>query len=338
MPNENKKVNCHICGRLIRSDTLTRHLRRKDHVNMEEEKERESIASHSDEEDTRHGERESVASHPDGEDTPTVDKKDTPQKYAWRDKGVKRRNHHFLLPRNIRAIIVGPSGVGKTCLTTYLLLQPGMLDYENLVVCGKSLHQMEYRIMRAAFSRGMSKHQVSKIFDAQDDLEQIGKDVEEFIQEYDGRCRGRINATFSDDISSIPDPSEHDPQSKNLLILDDCMLGPQSKCESYYTRGRHNQVCVFYLTQSYFRLPRQTIRENANFYIFFKQDAKNLSHIYQDHCAIDDGLDFCTFRDFCTSVWNGGKHCFVTIDTTRPSYCGKYRKNLDNFWVPPQTP
>ena len=70
MPNENKKVNCHICGRLIRSDTLSRHLRRKDHVNMEEqeeEKERESIASHSDEEDTREDEQSEPL--PDGEDT-----------------------------------------------------------------------------------------------------------------------------------------------------------------------------------------------------------------------------------------------------------------------------
>jgi DNA replication protein DnaC len=46
------------------------------------------------------------------------------EKYAWKDRGVEK-NHNFLLPRNIRAIIVGSSGAGKTCLTTYLLLHQG---------------------------------------------------------------------------------------------------------------------------------------------------------------------------------------------------------------------
>ena len=79
MSNKNKKVKCHICDHLIRSDNLKRHLMRQDHVNMEE-KERESIASDEEEdtredeqseplpdgEDTRHGEQsgESLASHP----------------------------------------------------------------------------------------------------------------------------------------------------------------------------------------------------------------------------------------------------------------------------------
>ena len=31
---------------------------------------------------------------------------------------------------------------------------------------------------------------------------------------------------------------------------------------------------VFYLSQNYFKLPRQTIRENANFICLFPQDLK----------------------------------------------------------------
>ena len=83
-------------------------------------------------------------------------------KYAWKDSGVNR-NHHFLLPRNIRAIVCGKSGVGKTCLVTYLLLEPDALDYNNLIICGKSLHQPEYKIMKVTFSRGWSKSQVNKL-------------------------------------------------------------------------------------------------------------------------------------------------------------------------------
>ena len=134
-------------------------------------------------------------------------------------------------------------------------------------------------------------------------------------------------------LSFIPDPAEHDPTQKNLLILDDIMLGPQNKAEAYYTRGRHNNFDVFYITQSYFRLPRQTVRENANFFIFFLQDKKNLVHIYNDHCA-SDGITLDRFCKFCTDVWNEDRHNFITIDTTQPVDCGKYRKNLSDFWSP----
>ena len=66
--------------------------------------------------------------------------------------------------------------------------------------------------------------------------------------------------------------------------------------------------------QNYFRLPRQTIRENTNFIILFPQDAKNLMHIHADHC--DDDMSLPEFKYYCRKVWNGANHNFVTIDIT----------------------
>jgi len=252
--------------------------------------------------------------------------------YTWKDKDVER-NHNFLLPKkSIRAIIVGKSGFGKSTLLNYLLLHPHMLDYDTLTVCGRSLHQPEYRIMRRAFAKGLSKNQVNELFKNQHQLDVDKEDPEEFIDSYDGPCKGGIDATFSDSVEDIPDPSEHDPMRKNLLVFDDVMLGPQNKCEAYYTRGRHNNVDVFYIAQSYFRLPRQTVRENASLFIFFKQDNTNLSHIYRDHCAVD-GIPFEVFKNFCADVWRGGRHNFVTLDLSRPAEGGKYRRNLNDYWV-----
>ena len=54
----------------------------------------------------------------------------------------------------------------------------------------------------------------------------------------------------------IPDPTKLDVAEKDLLVLDDCFLGPQRKAESYYTRGRHKNCDTFYISQNYFRLPR----------------------------------------------------------------------------------
>ena len=92
-----------------------------------------------------------------------------------------------------------------------------------------------------------------------------------------------MKANFYGDCVSIPDLSELNAEEKNLLILDDCFLGKQNKADAYYTRGRHSNCDTFYISQNYFRLPLQTIRENADLIILFPQDAKNLNHIHADH-------------------------------------------------------
>ena len=49
---------------------------------------------------------------------------------SWNDVHSKRYNIS-LLPRNIRGLIIGKSGCGKTNLLLNLLLRPGWLDYNN---------------------------------------------------------------------------------------------------------------------------------------------------------------------------------------------------------------
>ena len=57
---------------------------------------------------------------------------------AWNETQSKRFNNS-LFPRSIRGLIVGKSGCGKTTLLLNFLLRPGWLDYDNLMVFGKSL-------------------------------------------------------------------------------------------------------------------------------------------------------------------------------------------------------
>ena len=251
--------------------------------------------------------------------------------YSWCDDGAVKKNHSFQLPRDIRAIIVGKSGSGKTTLLNSLLLKPDALDYENLMICGKSLHQSSYKIMQLGFDKGLSKTQIGKIFIRKDDVMEDGG-PEKVIRDYSLTCKGGVDASFFDDVTMIPDPSEHDSSCKNLLVLDDIMLGPQNKVEAYFTRGRHSNVDVIYITQSYFRLPRQTIRENGNLFMFFPQDRKNLIHIFNDHCA-GDGIQFESFSNFCNDAWRESPHNFVTIDLSRTIDTGKYRKNLNYYWL-----
>ena len=246
-------------------------------------------------------------------------------------KTTTPRQNSPLLPNNIRGLIIGKSNCGKTTLIFNLLLQPDWLDYTHLYVFGKSLHQPEYQIIKKGFSEGLSKRQVSNIFVQQDVLYKANVSPLEAINQYNGTKEGGIVANFYNDCNNIPDPSTLNATEKNLLILDDCFLGKQNKAEAYYSRGRHNNCDTIYISQNYFRLPRQTIRENSNLIILFPQDAKNLNHIYADHCTNDISVD--EFKAFCKKVWSI-RHDFITIDLTSTSMNGKYRKNLDCFYLP----
>ena len=117
---------------------------------------------------------------------------------------------------------------------------------------------------------GLSKSQVANIFHNQEVLVKVQLSPLEAIEEYTGLERGSIKDNFYGDCMMIPDLSELDVVEKHLLILlDDCFLGLQNKAEAYYTRSRHNNCDTFYISQNYFSLPRQTIRENTNLIIMF---------------------------------------------------------------------
>ena len=245
--------------------------------------------------------------------------------FAW--KKEKTRHNSLLLPDNIRGLIVGSSNCGKTTLILNLLLNPGWLDYNHLFEFGKSLHQKEYQALRKGFEVGLLKEQVANIFNNQESIKSPIKVIDEYIS-MGGEAKGGIKAQFFDDCKQIPDPSALNDKEKNLMIFDDCILEKQNKAQSYYTKGHHSLRNCFYISQNYFKLDRQTIRENSNLIILFPQNPKSLAFIHSDHCG---EIPFQNFKDFCNQVWNE-KYNFVTLDLTNTER--KYRKNFDQFFNP----
>ena len=87
--------------------------------------------------------------------------------------------------------------------------------------------------------------------------------VEEIAKEI--RDKSDVVCNFYQSAEDVPDPRELSSEQKNLMVFYYLLIEKQNTCESYYVRGRHSNVDCFYLDQNYFMLPRQTIRENANF-------------------------------------------------------------------------
>ena len=175
------------------------------------------------------------------------------------------RSNHKLLPKNARGLIVGKSDCGKTTLLLNLLLNPGWLDYDKLFVFSKSLFQPEYVCVRKAMEYKLPKEAILWLFNNQRAIQESGLTARVGIEEM--KKKSNIECHFFDNSSEVPDPRELNPENKNVMVFDDLLLEKQNACEKYYARGRHSNVDCFYLSQNYFKLPRQTIRENCKFYL-----------------------------------------------------------------------
>lgn len=201
------------------------------------------------------------------------------------------RKHGLLLPNTIRCLICGPSNCGKTNIVISLLESPNGIRFENVYVYSKSLQQPKYKY-----------------------LEQLLSNID------------NINYYAYSNNSDIISSSDVLPNS--VFIFDDVACDKQDVIREYFSMGRHSKVDCLYLCQSYARIPKHLIRDNANFIIIFKQDNMNLRHIYNDHVNTD--MTYDNFIDFCSQCWkkNFG---FAVIDKDSTIFNGRYRRGFNEY-------
>ena len=198
----------------------------------------------------------------------------------------------------------------------------------------ESLFQPEYQILKKAFEEDLPKECILRLFDMRDEIQNSQMPPLAVVQEWARSIKNKSNikCNFFETASDVLDPQDLNSEDKNLVIFDDLLLERQNKCKCYYIRGRHSNVNCFYLSQNYFKLPRQTIRENTNFICLFPQDLKNINHIYNDD--VGDDMTKEEFRKFCRKCWEK-PHGFAVIDLTSKKDAGKYRDRFDNFFFYP---
>ena len=118
-----------------------------------------------------------------------------------------------------------------------------------------------------------------------------------------------------------------------LVIFDDLMLDKRAlqKAEEFFTRGRPMGINIVFISQSYYEVPRRTIRENCNFLILFRQNKRSLDALYRD--LVDPDMDKKDFERFASHCFKK-KHGYMVIDKTRASDFGRYRDHLKNAYIP----
>ena len=76
------------------------------------------------------------------------------------------------------------------------------------------------------------------------------------------------------------------------------------------------------MSQSYFALPRQSIRNNSDRLILFKQTLRDVQNMYYDIGAHDMKSD--EFKEMRSFAWSD-KFNYLCIDLTKNKNEGKYR-------------
>jgi hypothetical protein len=200
--------------------------------------------------------------------------------------------HSALLPNNIRCLIVGRSNSGKSNVLLTLIEHPLGLKFYNIYLYSNSLHQAKYEYLKK-----MVQH------------------VKEI---------GYFTFSTNKDLVSVKDAKQN-----SLVIFDDIGCDTESMIREYFTFGRHYNLDCFYLTQSYSKICKQFIRDNANLLVIFKQDLLNVHLIYRDHVGTD--LTFKEFERICKLCWDK-EYSFLVINKECKLNEGRYRKCFDNFF------
>ena len=118
---------------------------------------------------------------------------------------------------------------------------------------------------------------------------------------------------------------------KVLVIFDDMIAGIVNNknfkgiVKELFIRCRKLNVSIVFITQSYFRTPKDA-RLNSTHYIIMKiQNKKELQSIAQENCGDIDLKDFLSmYQKFTNDLYSS-----MIIDTTLPSgHSMRFRKNF----------
>ena len=145
----------------------------------------------------------------------------------------------YMPKRAFRMLICGNSGSGKTNTLIHMLLKP-LLHYDKVYLHAKNLEQEKYRFLIDILIRNSKSYPLIE-------------------------CS-------NDEIVPIDDL---DNESQKLVIFDDYICEKNQKpLINYFIRGRHKNCSVIYLSQSFYKTPKD-IRLNCSHFCVFEFPSAN---------------------------------------------------------------
>ena len=168
---------------------------------------------------------------------------------------------HPCMPADVfRMLICGPSNSGKTNTLLHMLYE--LLEYDKIYLFSKNLHQNKYQ-----------------------DL------LQEFAEKINPKVGYEVIEAHGDEIIPLEELPE---DNQKIVVFDDLVCEKnQNDINNYFINGRHKNCCVIYLSQTFYKVPKD-IRVNCSHLCIFRLDPKENKRIANEIGVNHEVLDRAT--------------------------------------------
>ena len=203
-----------------------------------------------------------------------------------------------------RILITGGSGSGKTnALLSLINNQP---DIDKIYLYAKDPYETKYQyLINKREKVGLNHFDDPKAFmEHSKDIQDVYKNIED----YNPIKKRKVLIVFDDMIADMINNKKLNRVVTELFI-----------------RGRKLNISIVFITQSYFKLPKDVRLNSTHFFILKIPNKRELQQIALNHSSDIDFKDFMKIYKKCTAK----QYSFLVNDTTLPSDDPlRFRKNL----------
>ena len=203
-----------------------------------------------------------------------------------------------------RVLITGDSGSGKTnALLNLINNQP---DIDKIYLYAKDPYETKYQyLINKREKVGLDHFNDHKAFmEYSNDMQDVRKNIEE----YNPIKKRKVLIVFDDMIADMINNKKLNPIVTELFI-----------------RGRKINISIAFITQSYFKMPKDVRLNSTHFFIMKIPNKRELQQVALNHSSDIDFKDFMKIYKKCTAK----PYSFLVNDTTLPSNDPlRFRMNL----------
>ena len=220
------------------------------------------------------------------------------------NKTINNKNYPYIPDHPYRILIIGGSGSGNTNLL--LSLMENQLGIDKTYLYPEDPYESKYQYL-------ISKREVVGINHFNDptafiDYSNDMHNVYENIDDYNPDKQNKILTVFDDMIADMI----HNKKLNSIV-------------SELFIRDKKLNISLVFITQSYFRVPKDVRLNTTHFFIAKIPNKTELQQIVINHSSDINTKDFANINKKCTFE----PYSFLVNDTTRPSNNPlRFRKNL----------
>ena len=199
-----------------------------------------------------------------------------------------------------RMLIIGPSGSGKTNTILHLIDKFHSIDKIYLYAKDTNEDKYQYLINKREQAGIKNLNDLYAFIEYSNDM----NDVLEDINNYNKNRDKKVLIIFDDMIADIMRSEKFKAIVKELFI-----------------RCRKLNISIVFITQSYFRTPKDAILNSTHYILMKIGNEKELKSIAEENSGHIDFKDILKIYNYCTKE----PYSFMLVDT-RPTACVTFKK------------